>query len=139
MTRKQRSARLWRRSDRDGLVTVEFAIMTPIIFLIFLGSLEIAQLNFTRNMCNDAAYQVARLAIVPGANIDEAKADAIQLLNESGLTVVEMDVVESVDSIEVIVTAPIDPNSWGIGRFTRGLVIEEACEMRKQVKTQANN
>lgn len=123
--------------ERGGLVTVEFAIMAPIIFTIFFGLLEITQMNFLRNMCNDAAYQVARVAIVPGADVEAAKADAIALMNASGMAVVQVDVTETVDTVEATVTAPVDGNSWGIGRFAVGLVIEEACKMTKQIKSEA--
>ena len=118
-------------------MTVEFAIMAPIIFTIFFGLMEITQMNFLRNMCNDAAYQVARVAIVPGSDVDAARVDAIALMNASGVSVVDIEVIETVDTVEAIVTAPVEENSWGVGRFAIGLVIEEACKMSKQIKSEA--
>ena len=42
--RRQRPA-----TRRQGVVTVEFALVAPIIFLIFFGALDIASMNFARH------------------------------------------------------------------------------------------
>ena len=124
------------QNQRSGAMTVEFAIVAPVIFFVFIGSIEMANLNFIRNMANDAAYQVARRHIVPGgsnstAPVDDAKA----LLATAGIDTVTFTTTESTESVSVTVDVPIDQNSWGLGKFIKGKTISQTCQMTKQVKS----
>ena len=77
--------RLHKKPDnRRGVVTVEFAIVAPVIFLMFFGALEFAAVNLVRQTASNAAYEGARVLVVPGANSDEAKTVAEQMLYEIG-------------------------------------------------------
>ena len=49
-----------RHSRRRGALTVEFAIVAPLIFLLFLGGLELTALNFARQTLGNASYEAAR-------------------------------------------------------------------------------
>ncbi len=49
---------------RAGAVTVEFAVVAPLIFLLFLGGLELTAMNFVRQTASNASYEAARRAIV---------------------------------------------------------------------------
>ena len=54
-------------SSRAGATAVEFAIVAPIFFLIMLASFEFSRLNVIRHTADNAAYEAARHAMVPGA------------------------------------------------------------------------
>ena len=61
--------RLARPKARRGATLVEFAIVVPVIFTLFLGAIEMTRLNFIRHSASNAAYEGARKAIVPGSSI----------------------------------------------------------------------
>ena len=125
------------RRDRSGVTTVEFALVAPVIFVVFLGAIEIANMNYCRNLANDTCYQVARAAIVPGADISSIEADAREGLEAVGITDATIDTRDIAgDSIEVEVTIPLDQNSWGIGRFTSGWTIAQRCQLARQFSSE---
>ena len=119
---------------RKGATTVEFAFVAPVIFLIFVGALEMSNLNFVRNMANDAAYQVARQAVVPGADDVAIVASTKSLLQTAGVTQVDIQITETLDKIAVSVSVPLNANSWGLGKFIANQSIVQACTMAKQIK-----
>ena len=57
---------------RTGAAAVEFAIVAPIFFMLVLVSLEFGRLNIIRHTADQAAYEAARHAMVPGATAAEA-------------------------------------------------------------------
>ena len=59
---------------------MEFAITAPIFFLFLLAAFEFGWLNVMRHTADNAAYEAARTAIVPGATAAEALAKATSLL-----------------------------------------------------------
>lgn len=62
---------LWRRSgDREksrGQALVEFAAVTPLLFLIILGTVEAGRFVFHYELLNNAAREGGRYAIVHGS------------------------------------------------------------------------
>ena len=70
-----------RSSRRRGATAVEFALVAPIIFLLFLGSIEMTNLNMIRHTAMNAAYEGARQTIVAGGTADDARKESLRLLN----------------------------------------------------------
>ncbi len=66
-----------RASRRKGAMTVEFAIVAPLIFLLFLGGLELTALNFARQTLGNASYEAARKMIIPGGTAAQARAEEL--------------------------------------------------------------
>ena len=130
-----RSSSRRKRGTRRGTVTVEFALVAPVVFLVFMGSIEMTQLNLTRNMANDAAYQVARRMIVPGADSSDAEADAMALLRTARIMTATIDTTVTSNEVVVAVTVPLDDNSWGLGRFIGGIDIVQTCTLARQVRS----
>ena len=123
-----------KQTNRHGTATVEFALVAPVVLFIFLGAIEMANMNFIRNMANDAAFQVARKAIIPGADLEQAIADSKTLLKHAGIRNVEITPTTTVETVTVNVSIPVDKNSWTIGRFISGQQIKQSCLLTKQVK-----
>ncbi len=69
---------------RRGATAVEFAIVAPIFFLLLLSSFEFSRLNVIRHTADNAAYEAARNAMVPGATAAEAIATANSILRVVG-------------------------------------------------------
>jgi Flp pilus assembly protein TadG len=122
-----------RRRFRCGSHTVEFAMVVPIIFTLFLGSIEITRLNFIRHTVANAAYEGARAAIVPGATENDAISEARRLLTSMGCGVdANVTAVVNSTTVQVFVSVPVDANSWGLGRFTSGLHISRTSRLSKE-------
>ena len=62
----------------------EFALTVPMFFLFLMASFEFGWLNVMRHTADNAAYEAARYAMVPGGTAAEAKAKANAILNIVG-------------------------------------------------------
>lgn len=64
---------------RKGAALIEFAIFLPVLFLITMATLETCRMIYLRQSLKIAAYECARLAIIPGATSSDiqAQCDAI--------------------------------------------------------------
>jgi hypothetical protein len=102
---------------RQGAALVEFAIVFPLVLLIFAGMIEISRVLLLQHSADTAAYEGARSAMVPGASADDATQAATDLLQAAGLksstiTVTPSVVTETTPLITVRVEIPISPNAW---------------------------
>jgi hypothetical protein len=55
-----------RKSCRAGAAMIEFAICMPIFFLIVMGTIETCRMIYLRQSLKLAAYECARVGIMPG-------------------------------------------------------------------------
>lgn len=102
-----------KRGLRRGVTAVEFAIVAPVFFLILIASIELSRLSVMRNTADHAAYEAARIALVPGATAGEAVAAANQLMDvvgTNGAQVIVNPAVLNDDTTEVTVTVAVDFN-----------------------------
>ena len=104
-------------ATRTGAVLVEFAMVLPIVVVLFSGLIEISRVLLLQHTADTAAYEGARAAMVPGATADEAKLEATRLLEANGLhstkvTVTPETLEEASPLITVLVEIPVGPNSW---------------------------
>ena len=67
-----------------GAVTVEFAIVANVMFVVIFGCLELTRLSLMRNLAQDAAYFAARAAVIPGATNADATREANRILGTLG-------------------------------------------------------
>lgn len=116
---------------------VEFAIVAPILFLFFFAAFEFCRVNMIRHTADNAVYEGARVAIIPGATAAEAEAEARQILNSLGLTNVSVTVTPATirrDTEQVTVRAliPLDQNSFIPASFTNGKSIDRELTMTRE-------
>lgn len=114
---------------RTGAAIVEFAFAAPILFLFILACVEFGRLTMIRHTADNAAYEAARYAMVPGATSSEAIVKATQLLASVGARNVEVDVNPQVlapetETITVTVRVPITGNSWVVPQYFSSYAIE---------------
>jgi Flp pilus assembly protein TadG len=123
-----------RSSRRRGATAVEFALVAPIIFLLFLGSIEMTNLNMISHTAANAAYEGARQSIVAGGTADDARAEVFRLLEivriHNGS---EADVQMLADRVTVTVRIPVHLNSWGLSRFTGNLTVTRSCTLKREL------
>ncbi len=82
-TNQSNSKRIHRRL---GGAVVEFAIVVPLFLLFLFAAIEFGRLNMVRHMVDNAAYEAARNAMVPGATTQEAVDEANRVLALTGIT-----------------------------------------------------
>jgi Flp pilus assembly protein TadG len=114
------------RNRMHGALTVEMAICLPILFLLLLGTLEFSRMNMLRNSIDNAAYEGARRGVVPGATASSCISAANSVLTavaarSATVTVNPTNITDTTPQITVTVSVPMNSNSWGPGRFLRGV------------------
>ncbi len=122
-----------RESDRKGTLTVEFAIVAPLIFLLFLSSLELTALNAARQTAGNASYEAARKLIIPGGTVAQAEAEGLRQMNIVGMgTGATVTIVDSTTSVTATVSVPASSVSWGLVRFCSGYTLRQTCTLTKE-------
>lgn len=103
---------------QQGAVLVEFAVVLPIAFLLFMAFLEISHTLLLQHSVDTAAYEGARHAMVPGAKASEAVIAASKLCKAARLknyqVIVDPEVItEQTPFITVRVEIPVSSNALG--------------------------
>lgn len=120
-------------SNRRGVLTVEFAIVVPLIFLLFLGGLELSALNFARQTAGNASYEAARKLIIPGGTVAQAQAEGLRQMNLVGLgTGATVTIVNNPGFATATVSVPASSVSWGLVRFSSGYTLRQTCTLTKE-------
>lgn len=120
-TRKHRKS----ENQRRGAVSMEMAIVLPLFFLFLFAAVEFGRMNMIRHTVDNASYEAARTAIVPGGDADTAEQVGQEILTAIGARDITINVVPAVitdDTPEVTVTVicPCDQNSFIFPTFFAG-------------------
>ena len=122
-----------RGQKRRGIVTVEFAIIVPVIFVLFFAALEMTWVNMMRNSVANAAYEAARKAAIPGATADQAEQVARRTLDPLKMSNgMSFSMTDFGDQVEVTIDVPVADNSWGMTRFSGGLRMTKTIRLSKE-------
>src|SRR5690349_25138936 len=103
------------QGSRRGAAAVEFAITAPVFFLFLLAAFEFGWLNVLRHTADNAAYEAARAAMVPGATAADATAKATGLLNIVGargakVVITPAAITPSTAEVTVAIDVPMTRN-----------------------------
>ena len=136
MFKWKQSKKSSKRKRRMGAVTVEMALVTPVIFVLFFGSIEFARMMMVRQALTNAAREGCRSACLATTQssdaCDEAVRDAldavIQDVSDSGPLeiTIEPDFESAPASgTEITTTIEVDCSaiSWLPPFFTAGAKI----------------
>lgn len=98
---------------------------------------EFTRLNVLRHTADNAAYEAARTAMVPGATAGEAIAEANRVLSIIGARSVTVTVTPSVittdtDAVTVAIDIPLDQNGWVAPKFTAGDTLHSESTLRTE-------
>jgi Flp pilus assembly protein TadG len=134
-TAKQLAAQ--RGRGRSGVTVVEFAIVAPIFFLFLMTAFEFGWLNVLRHTADNAAYEAARTAMVPGATAAEAIAKANSILSiikarDVQVTVSPSVLANSTDHVTVTIDIPMSNNALVVPRFTKATTIHCSATLRTE-------
>jgi Flp pilus assembly protein TadG len=122
---------------RAGAAAVEFAITAPVFFLFLLAAFEFGWLNVLRHTADNAAYEAARAAIVPGATAADATAKANSLLNIVGarsakVSITPSSVTPSTKEVTVSIDLPMNKNGLIVPRFTSKTTLHSESTLRTE-------
>lgn len=123
--------------NRHGAAAVEFALTAPVFFVFLLAAFEFGWLNVIRHTADNAAYEAARTAMVPGATADEARAKANGLLNIIGargaqITVTPSTLTTETEAVTVAIDIPMNRNGLIVPRFTRDKTLRSSSTLRTE-------
>ncbi len=123
--------------SRAGAAAVEFAIIVPVFFLFILAAFEFGRLNIIRHTADNAAYEAARHAMVPGATSAEAIAKANSILNIVGtqsatITINPSTLGPDVNEITVTVEIPMNQNGLIAPYFSANKTIRVQSRLRTE-------
>ena len=126
------------RQRRLGAALVEFAVCAPIIFALIFASFEFCRVNMIRHTMDNAVYEGARQAIVPGATDQTARDAASSLLailsvRDSTVTITPTPILPSTTQVTVTIDVPLQSNSWGAPLFFKYKSLTTSCTLTREV------
>ena len=132
-----RNSSLRNRAWRKGATAVEFAITAPVFFLFLLAAFEFGWLNVMRHTADNAAYEAARTAMVPGATVAVARAKADKLLNIVGargaqVTVTPPVLTSDTNQVTVAIAIPMNRNGLIVPRFSSKTILQSSSTLRTE-------
>ena len=132
-----------RTLDRKGALSVEFAIVAPVFFLLLFGALEFSRAYNVIHTADNAAYEGARRGIVPGATATQVRDISNAVLRTVGIrsSVITIDpptITPSTSSVKVDVEVPMNANGFLNPLFFRNRVIRASMTMRREEFSQSS-
>jgi Flp pilus assembly protein TadG len=129
----------YRGRSKLGVAAVEFAVISPVLVLLFFGTIEACRFIYLRQTLTIAAYEATRTALVPKTTSAQVIAAAKNILTDRGvkdavvtITPSAFDAAPIQSFIEVRVTAPANSNSLVQANFFEGKFIVGRCSMMKE-------
>ncbi len=127
---------------RQGTTVVEVAIVLPLILMLFFAAIDFSRANSIRNTAENAAYEGARRAIVPGATKQSALDEANVILgllsiHSATITVSPETITNSTPQVTVTVTVPLGSNLYAASPFLTSTTISRTCTLTREQFTVA--
>jgi len=123
--------------NRQGVTLVEFALVVPIVFLLFFAAIEFSRVAMIRHTVDNAVYEAARVAIVPGATALDAQNEARRVLssvdvNLPSIVVTPSRIERTTPEVSVRITVPLNANSFVPPQFFAGRSITRELTLRRE-------
>ena len=125
-----------RPQERCGATVVEFALVTPVVFVIFFGAVEFSRVNVVRHTIDVAAYEGARRGIVPGATAADVEARVAEVLSNVAIAnstvTVTPATLEGSSDVTVDVLTPMNNNGFISGTFMKGQTLSGQSTLARE-------
>ena len=120
-----------------GAITVEVALCLPILLTVLFGSYELARANMMLHSTESAAYEGARVGIIPGATPEAVRAAVERVLLSTNVRTFEVDINPAVitnedEQIEVVVTVPMRENLAIPAFFIQDPTFRGTCTLQRE-------
>ena len=137
MNRNQKYFRNAKKS-RSGSLTVEIALLLPILIMLLFGSYELARANMILHSTESAAYEGARTGILPGATPEKIRESARVLLTAVGINNFTVNVDpptfdETTENVEVTVLVPFRENMSFPAFFMQDPTFQGKCQLSREI------
>lgn len=128
-----------RRKHRRGALTVEFAICAGIFFMTVMAGFEFTRFVFARHSVDQAAYEAARVAIIPGKTSTQIRSQAQVFLSAAGIrnatiTITPTTFTTSTETVTVDISCRFNDNSWIPPTFLRNATIRSTITLDHENK-----
>ena len=125
-------------SERQGALTIEVALCLPILILLLFGCYELTRTSMILHATQSAAYEGARVGIVPGATPEKIEEAAGFVLRTMGVRNFELETIPAVierdtEEIEVIVRVPIGENLTIPRLFVQDPTFKGTCVLSREI------
>ena len=142
MPKSRLKPRRSRRRDRRAATAVEFALVAPILFMLFFAMVEMGRSVMVHQLLVNAAREGARSAAFNTASASEVITqvqDSLALSSVPGATVtVTPSPIVPGSSVTVAVQVPYDDVSWlPIDGFLDGITLDSSCRMQTESPLEA--
>ena len=122
---------------RAGATMVEFAFVVPIVFILFFAAVEFSRVAMIRHTVDNAVYEAARTAIIPGGTAGGAQTEARRLLavvgvSRSSIDVIPSRILRSTPKVTVRISVPIDANSYVPSQYFAGRSVTRELTLRRE-------
>ncbi len=123
--------------SRRGALTVEVAICLPILITFLFACYEVAHANMLLHATESAAYEAARVGIVPGAKPAKIREAAAFVLNSVGvrnftLTMTPDPITTKTNSVKIVILVPFRGNTAVSQMFVRDPTFRGQCELTRE-------
>lgn len=126
------ATRLARKPRRVGAAMVELALFLPVFFMITMATVETCRVLYLRQSLTIAAYECARLGIVPGMSLDALQSQCDAIMNGRNIKGAVLSTnpasLESLrygDTLTVSISVALDTNVVLSTWFYRGRRVTE--------------
>ena len=119
-----------KQNNRKGAAAVEFAFVAPVFFLTIFACIEFSRFWTAETFIESAVFQTARDLSVFGAQIDEGRPFAADILGVIGISefdievtpflngTVQPEIIDTTSHVQVTISVPSSEISWLNGLFT---------------------
>jgi hypothetical protein len=121
---------------RKAAAIIELAVCLPLLVLVTLGTIEACAMLFLKQTLAIAAFEGARLGVVPGSESFNVEAQSQLILTDHAVQGYSISMepadprtLSSGDYMRVTVTAPCAPNSLIGGWFYTNTTFSESAEL----------
>ncbi len=122
---------------RTGATAVELAMTLSVLFLILFGAYELGRANMIMHTTEAAAYEGARVGIVPGATADQVKEAVRSVLStiavrEARIETDPVNLANETESVGVTVEVSLVDNSILVPKFMAMQPFSRTCRMTRE-------
>ncbi|MCA9047569.1 MAG: pilus assembly protein [Planctomycetaceae bacterium] len=121
-------------AERRGATIVEFAIVAPVFFMLLFAGIEFALLSQIRSTAHNAAYEAARMLVIPGADAAAGITEAERIMAIVGVdtltvTVTPGTITDDTHEVTVNVSVPYASNAVFTPFFTGSVVLNSSVTL----------
>ncbi|MDG2014344.1 MAG: pilus assembly protein [Pirellulaceae bacterium] len=123
------------KKKRSGAAAVEFAMVSPFLFLMVWGCIELTRYNLMKNVTYHAAFESARIGVKPGATaediIEEALFQMKYVCDECTVIVTPSEIDMNTDEITVAVQVDIRQQGLVAIQYFDNPILEASFTIRR--------